>query len=140
MHCMLTAALPMTHVAIRGTAAGRFRDRNTFGKIPLRCDPDAAMFRERTSAMGHAGIEQKISASAPIGDSQQNSVTQSPRWQERQLPAAISERLHSSVLEAPLVSLHSARGATESLCHIILVSQALLNQSDHRIGFAHMVS
>src|ERR1700756_5386702 len=93
-----------------------------------------------TSAMGHTGIEQKISASAPIGDSQQNSVTQSPRWQERELPAAISERLHSSVLEAPLVSSHSARGATESLCHIILVSQALLNQSDHRIGFAHMVS
>jgi hypothetical protein len=57
-----------------------------------------------------------------------------------ELPAAISERLHSSVLEAPLVSSHSARGAIESLRHIILVSQALLNQSDHRIGFAHTVS
>ena len=32
-HCTLTAALPMTDVAIEGTAADRrFRDRNTFGK------------------------------------------------------------------------------------------------------------
>ncbi len=53
--------------------------------------------------------------------------------------AAMSERRHSSVLEAPLVSSHSTRGTTESSCHIILVSQALLHQSDHRIGFAHKV-
>jgi hypothetical protein len=58
----------------------------------------------------------------------------------RPSPAEISERLHASVLEAPLVSSHSARGATERLCHIILISQALLNQSDHRIGFAYTVS
>jgi hypothetical protein len=50
----LTATLPMTDVAIGGTAADRrFRDRNTFGKDSvLGATPDAAMFREPTSAMG----------------------------------------------------------------------------------------
>ena len=39
-HCTLTATLPMTDVAIGGTAADRrFRDRNTFGKDSAKVRP-----------------------------------------------------------------------------------------------------
>jgi hypothetical protein len=42
----------MTDVAIGGRLTAGSATETLSGKIPLRCDPDAAMFRERTSAMG----------------------------------------------------------------------------------------
>jgi hypothetical protein len=50
-HCTLTAALSTWPLEVRRLTAGCAAETLS-GKIPLRCDPDAAMFRDRTSAMG----------------------------------------------------------------------------------------
>jgi hypothetical protein len=47
---------------------------------------------------------------------------------------------HATVLEAVLISTHRASGTTEDPRNIVLVSPALLNQRDPRVGFGDAIA